>query len=481
MAMALPRLATCAAHAGRACASARAGASANGRAPFQRLKSLPQVQRADEALRGARKRAYKRSVREVSSKKKGPKPKPKPADEAAAYRIELLTQELTSKLKECLHAFPNPDRLHPFERSLVNLSLLSARQNQQAPQTSGGDGVACGRGEGGDADEGERLYMRAIADYDFARKKMHNVGRDAGRTVKRMLQQGGGKGAGAAKTDDNPLRKIKGWGAMSWKEKEDEAVRFTEEEIIGKKWSEVAAPAITRLLAVVKVLRRLPEVDVDMPTIALVGAPNVGKSSLVRLLSSGKPEVREYPFTTKGIVVGHFDSKGSRYQVTDTPGVLRRATLERNAMEMLTLASLEHLPTSVLFVVDPTGSCGTSTADQLAIRDELKRQFPGKPWLDVLSKADLVREERLRRESEDCDDGYRDSGADEVGLTPLAGEMSAMAYNALPGALRVSAVTEEGIDSLRAGIAGLVECPLSGDHDRPRTPPPQEQKYHPLV
>ena len=150
-------------------------------------------------------------------------------------------------------------------------------------------------------------------------------------------------------------------------------------------------------------------------------------------------------------------------------------------MEMLTLASLEHLPTSVLFVVDPTGSCGTSTADQLAIRVELKRQFPGKPWLDVLSKADLVREERLRRESEDCDDGYHDSGADEVGLTPLAGEMSALAYNALPGALRVSAVTEEGIDSLRAGIAGLVECPLSGDHDRPRTPPPQVQKYHPLV
>ncbi|KAI3766797.1 hypothetical protein L2E82_16870 [Cichorium intybus] len=44
----------------------------------------------------------------------------------------------------------------------------------------------------------------------------------------------------------------------------------------------------------------MPVVDLEMPTLCLVGAPNVGKSSLVRLLSTGKPEV------------------------TDTPGILRR-------------------------------------------------------------------------------------------------------------------------------------------------------------
>ena len=33
--------------------------------------------------------------------------------------------------------------------------------------------------------------------------------------------------------------------------------------------------------------------------VALVGAPNVGKSSLVQLLSSGLPEVCDYPFTTR--------------------------------------------------------------------------------------------------------------------------------------------------------------------------------------
>lgn len=35
----------------------------------------------------------------------------------------------------------------------------------------------------------------------------------------------------------------------------------------------------------------MPVVDPHIPTLCLVGSPNVGKSSLVRILSTGKPEV----------------------------------------------------------------------------------------------------------------------------------------------------------------------------------------------
>ena len=47
-----------------------------------------------------------------------------------------------------------------------------------------------------------------------------------------------------------------------------------------------------------------------------MGAPNVGKSSLVQLLSSGLPEVQNYPFTTRSIKMGHFYVAGRRHQVT---------------------------------------------------------------------------------------------------------------------------------------------------------------------
>lgn len=46
-----------------------------------------------------------------------------------------------------------------------------------------------------------------------------------------------------------------------------------------------------------------------------MGAPNVGKSSLVQCLSSGLPEICDYPFTTRSIKMGHFYVNGRRHQV----------------------------------------------------------------------------------------------------------------------------------------------------------------------
>ena len=80
-------------------------------------------------------------------------------------------------------------------------------------------------------------------------------------------------------------------------------------------------------------------------------------------------------------------------QVTDTPGLLYRPDEERNAMEMLTVATLEHLPTAALFVLDLTEGCGCSVQDQWQIRKELLQRFPSKLWIDVITKADLLEEE----------------------------------------------------------------------------------------
>lgn len=44
----------------------------------------------------------------------------------------------------------------------------------------------------------------------------------------------------------------------------------------------------------------MPVVDPQTPTLCLVGAPNVGKSSLVRILSTGKPEVNVFLQNTMG-------------------------------------------------------------------------------------------------------------------------------------------------------------------------------------
>lgn len=62
-------------------------------------------------------------------------------------------------------------------------------------------------------------------------------------------------------------------------------------------------------------------------------------------------------------------------------------------MELLTVSTLEHLPTAALFVIDATEDCGCSCQQQWQIRSELLARFPHKLWIDVVTKVDLLEEE----------------------------------------------------------------------------------------
>eukprot|EP01032_Pedospumella_encystans_P018675 gene18675-21251_t len=161
----------------------------------------------------------------------------------------------------------------------------------------------------------------------------------------------------------------------------------------------VKAHALKELGEIQKVLRRIPIIELNTPTVVLVGAPNVGKSTIVRAVSSGTPEVNDYPFTTRGVTVGHIVDVdlGKRYQVMDTPGLLDRAEEDRNEMEKLTFASMLHLPTAVVYVIDPTGLSGEKSTlqAQLGVREYLKTRFPQRPWIDVVSKADIELTEEI--------------------------------------------------------------------------------------
>jgi nucleolar GTP-binding protein len=130
-------------------------------------------------------------------------------------------------------------------------------------------------------------------------------------------------------------------------------------------------------------MREIPVLR-DLPTVVVAGYPNVGKSSFVAAVSTLKPEIASYPFTTKSIKVGFTDS----IQIIDTPGLLDRPLHKRNRIERRAILCLKHLADVVLFIIDPTETCGYEMRRQISLLEEVKSMFE-KPVLEVYSKADL--------------------------------------------------------------------------------------------
>ena len=135
------------------------------------------------------------------------------------------------------------------------------------------------------------------------------------------------------------------------------------------------------------VLRKLPHVE-DACTIVIAGYPNVGKSSFIRQVSSASPEIASYPFTTKGIIVGHRKLGRERIQFVDTPGILDRPAEQRNAIEKQALSAMINVADIILFILDPSEHCGYPMEVQLNLLDEVKGMIDV-PLVVAANKSDL--------------------------------------------------------------------------------------------
>lgn len=134
-------------------------------------------------------------------------------------------------------------------------------------------------------------------------------------------------------------------------------------------------------------INSLPTVSGE-PTVLIAGYPNVGKSSFVAFVTNAKPEIAVYPFTTKGIVIGHVKYGIERYQIVDLPGLLDRPPLKRNTIERQAVSALKHLGDVILFIVDPSGTSGYAVSDQLRLLNELRAQI-ALPFIIAANKTDL--------------------------------------------------------------------------------------------
>jgi len=132
--------------------------------------------------------------------------------------------------------------------------------------------------------------------------------------------------------------------------------------------------------------------------VGLLGLPNAGKSTLIRAVSSARPKVAGYPFTTLVPNLGVVKVEAHRsFVIADIPGLIEGASEGAG----LGIRFLKHLTRNriLLHIVDMAPFDGVEPADAaVAIAAELGRFSPTlatrERWL-VLNKTDLVDAETL--------------------------------------------------------------------------------------
>ncbi|MHA1468160.1 MAG: NOG1 family protein [Promethearchaeota archaeon] len=150
-------------------------------------------------------------------------------------------------------------------------------------------------------------------------------------------------------------------------------------------------------------LKEIPSIDDALRCIVVAGYPNVGKSSFVKQISTNKRiEVQEYPFTTKKLAIGHFviEKRYSqiRLQFLDTPGILDRPMAKRNNIELQSVLALRLISDLIIFMFDPTPSCGYSIDSQFDLFHEIKNNFTQEGKIEmviVFNKMDLASSEEI--------------------------------------------------------------------------------------
>jgi GTPase len=171
-------------------------------------------------------------------------------------------------------------------------------------------------------------------------------------------------------------------------------------------------------------LRRKERERTQIPTVALAGYTNVGKSTLLNALTNADVSVDNRLFETLDPTTRAFEHDGKRYLVTDTVGFIRR------------------LPTQLV-------EGFASTLEETLVADLI---------LHVVDAS--VGDDRLEEMIGAVDAVLAEIGADQVPLELVLNKIDRLdplgrrrLANRFPGALQISAETGTGIDELRARIA----------------------------
>lgn len=142
--------------------------------------------------------------------------------------------------------------------------------------------------------------------------------------------------------------------------------------------------------------------------VGLVGFPNAGKSTLLAALTSAKPKIADYEFTTLKPNLGIVEYRDYRsFVMADIPGIIEGAA-EGKGLGHYFLRHIER--NSILLFVIPADVKDVKEAFEV-LYNELKKYNPellDKEYMVVLSKADLLDEELKKEYAEEMNSLFKE-------------------------------------------------------------------------
>ena len=170
--------------------------------------------------------------------------------------------------------------------------------------------------------------------------------------------------------------------------------------------------------------------------VGLLGFPNVGKSTFISKVTSARPKIADYHFTTLvpnlGVVKGEY---GNSFVIADIPGIIEGAS-EGTGLGLQFLRHIERTRL-LLHFLDVSGVEGRNPVDDFKIINEELKKYSEKLYkrkqIIVANKVDIMQDEALYKEVE------------------------ILAKNNNLELFKISAVTGEGIDTLINRVSELLK------------------------
>ena len=193
--------------------------------------------------------------------------------------------------------------------------------------------------------------------------------------------------------------------------------------------------------------------ELKLPSdICIIGYPNSGKSTLLSTISRARPQIADYPFTTRQPILGVMQGSKRDFIVAEMPGLVEGA----HAGKGLGNDFLRHVERTRLLIYLLDGSSSTIVDDLKSLCKELalyKANLLRKPKIVVVNKVDLPQVQThlpsIRQNFDEC-------------KAPL---------------FYVSAVSGQGVLELTSRAMEIVE---RESQDKGIALPPQIAVFHPL-